>query len=79
MRQDTESINYLCTKMQNLVSTTFLFHSLIFVTEKMEVVTKVSALPNQHALMERLTKRSGTEAATLLTASTEATNALLQS
>ena len=79
MRQDAESINYLCTKMQNLVSTTFLFHSLIFVTEKMEVVTKVSALPNQHALMERLTKRSGTEAATLLTASTEAANALLQS
>ena len=79
MCQDTESINYLFTKMQNLVSTTFLFHSLIFVTEKMEVVTKVSALPNQHALMERLTKRSGTEAATLLTASTEAANALLQS
>ena len=79
MRQDTESINYLCTKMQNLVSTIFLFHSLIFVTEKMVVVTKVSALPNQHALMERLTKRSGTEAATLLTASTEAANALLQS
>ena len=79
MRQDAESINYLCTKMQNLVSMTFLFHSLIFVTEKMEVVTKVSALPNQHALMERLTKRSGTEAATLLTASTEAANALLQS